>query len=522
MQSRLTDTLLVVLLAGLATQLSQGSEEHEHEHEHEHGHGHGHAFEWVGIFEIPDAGYGHSLVIQRVEGMDADFSMLFLALPADSGDDEGLEAAEEEAEELLETTNATKTSGIDIRMAVGVPYEVSFSNISWVAGLNVRFPTSGLYAIFLEHGMEELCLSGECFRDAAGMVLEPLVSEGGHDHEHHSDGHSDDEVDWGSTMGGTIVVWLVVFSGIVLLGGGCQKYYELSERNVHFISMLAAGALLSTAFCLILLEASHYINTADLTEAELAGTWGSLILLGFLTATIIDVAKEAVQLLGGFSTGYASPEAIKPVHVIHTGNGGTLAAVGTEKEVELCESPGTKGDGASPSQERRVKLVNGLILSIVVGDFFHNFCDGIFIGAAFQSCSNTLGWTIVATTAWHEFAQEIADFTILTKIAGLSIPFAFLVNALSGISVVLGGIVICASSLSDYSIGCLLAFGSGNYIYLAAAELFPSVRMDKGMTVIDKTLSLLLFVVGACAVGLVLLNHEHCSASGDGHDGHDH
>jgi zinc transporter ZupT len=150
-----------------------------------------------------------------------------------------------------------------------------------------------------------------------------------------------------------------------------------------------------------------------------------------------------------------------------------------------------------------------------VGDFLHNFCDGVFIGAAFQSCSASLGWTIVATTACHEFAQEIADFIILTKRAGLSIQKALIMNALSGFSVILGGIVVSANSLSNLRIGILLAFGSGNYIYLAASELYPSIHSsDTEMPLAHKVLGFALFALGACAVGLVLLNHEHCDTSG--------
>ncbi|CAM9327704.1 unnamed protein product, partial [Ectocarpus fasciculatus] len=307
-------------------------------------------------------------------------------------------------------------------------------------------------------------------------------------------------------MAGTFVVWATVFSGIILLAGGSKSYYALSDSIVQLISMFAAGALLSTAFCLILVEASHFISSSDLSEGAVSGLWGSMVLVGFLTATIIDLFREVIlryiTLEGNISpaeiisiTDDNEKDKVTPCDSSDNG-----VELGETKELHAPIAVATPGHKAS-----------GVVVSILSGDFLHNFCDGVFIGTAFQSCSSSLGWTIVATTACHELAQEVADFIILTKTAGLTVPSALAVNAVSGLSVVLGGIVVSATSLSDMSIGVLLAFGSGNYIYLAAAELFPSVHSDTGKTSItNKLLGLLLFCAGAAAVGLVLLNHEHC------------
>ena len=39
---------------------------------------------------------------------------------------------------------------------------------------------------------------------------------------------------------------------------------------------------------------------------------------------------------------------------------------------------------------RRARILAG----VLIGDAMHNLCDGIFIGTAFLSCSNTMGWPV--------------------------------------------------------------------------------------------------------------------------------
>ena len=111
-----------------------------------------------------------------------------------------------------------------------------------------------------------------------------------------------------------------------------------------------------------------------------------------------------------------------------------------------------------------------VFISIVIGDFLHNFVDGIFIGTAFLLCDNSTvsltvnifcsiscfqGWAIALTTAVHELAQgilncgiecdtlfsELADYRLLVQEVGLT-PFrALAVNFCAGLSVVIGTMV---------------------------------------------------------------------------------
>ena len=52
-------------------------------------------------------------------------------------------------------------------------------------------------------------------------------------------------------------------------------------------------------------------------------------------------------------------------------------------------------------------------------------------------------------------SRTVADFFLLTKHAGLNITKALALNFLTGLSIVLGGIVVVAVDVSDLAIGVI-------------------------------------------------------------------
>jgi zinc transporter ZupT len=152
-----------------------------------------------------------------------------------------------------------------------------------------------------------------------------------------------------------------------------------------------------------------------------------------------------------------------------------------------------------------------LAISILLGDAIHNFTDGVFLGNSFLLCSRDIAWTMVATTIYHELAQELADYVLLTSHCGLPIWKALLANFLSGLSVLFGALVILAADLSDQATGVILAISAGVYLHITAVECLPRVME---ITKAKRRLFLLflgMFVLGAVPIGLVLLNHGHCA-----------
>ena len=115
----------------------------------------------------------------------------------------------------------------------------------------------------------------------------------------------------------------------------------------------------------------------------------------------------------------------------------------------------------------------------------------------------------MAVSIYHEIAQELADFIILTSHGGLEKPVALALNFLSGLTVMIGGIIALGVDLSNETIGIILGIAGGVYIQIAGCECLPRV-FQLFESAKERFLSIFAFIVGAIPIGLVLLNHHHC------------
>jgi zinc transporter ZupT len=196
---------------------------------------------------------------------------------------------------------------------------------------------------------------------------------------------------------------------------------------------------------------------------------------------------------------------------------------------EDCESAGCCDQGKRHCDAEESAVVPGLIVtledkplrhsstpinyslasSILLGDFFHNFTDGVLVGTAFSLCNRELAIAISVATVYHELAQEVADFFLLTEHCNIRPSIALLLNFVGGLSVWLGAIFVLSMDVSANATGCILAIGAGVYIYVAVGECWPRA-LQAHKTANDKAVSVVSFVVGAIPIGLVLLNHGHC------------
>lgn len=112
---------------------------------------------------------------------------------------------------------------------------------------------------------------------------------------------------------------------------------------------------------------------------------------------------------------------------------------------------------------------------IVVGDAIHNFVDGILIAAAFMT-DIKLGVITSLAVAAHEIPQEVGDFAILLQ-SGYGKTKALLYNLLSSLATLVGG-VLAYFSLEHLhgALPYILALAASSFIYIAVADLIPSLH----------------------------------------------
>jgi zinc and cadmium transporter len=112
---------------------------------------------------------------------------------------------------------------------------------------------------------------------------------------------------------------------------------------------------------------------------------------------------------------------------------------------------------------------------LIVGDALHSFVDGVVIAAAVL-VSMPLGLTTAMAIIAHEIPQEAGDFAILLA-AGYTRSQAMLLNLASAAGGVLGAtaMLLFGSGL-PMVVPFVLAFAAGSFLYIAMADLIPSLH----------------------------------------------
>jgi zinc and cadmium transporter len=129
---------------------------------------------------------------------------------------------------------------------------------------------------------------------------------------------------------------------------------------------------------------------------------------------------------------------------------------------------------------------------ILIGDSIHNFIDGLVIAASFM-VNPGFGFLTTMIIILHEIPQELSDFGVLVY-GGYKRTKALLFNFLVQLFAVVGGIVGFLLLYTPESIGFLLPFAAGGFIYIAASDLIPELHKEENMK--KSMLSFIFFVIG--------------------------
>ncbi|MCP4262125.1 MAG: ZIP family metal transporter [Planctomycetes bacterium] len=132
---------------------------------------------------------------------------------------------------------------------------------------------------------------------------------------------------------------------------------------------------------------------------------------------------------------------------------------------------------------------------MLFGDAFHNLVDGVVITSAFLM-NIPLGIATALAVIAHEVPQEIGDFGILLD-SGFSKQKALLYNFLSSMTTLFGAIIAYFYlRTTQKAIPYILALSAASFIYIALADLIPSLHKRVGLNASIRQFILLLAGVG--------------------------
>jgi zinc and cadmium transporter len=145
-------------------------------------------------------------------------------------------------------------------------------------------------------------------------------------------------------------------------------------------------------------------------------------------------------------------------------------------------------------------------LMILIGTSVHNFCDGVVIAAAFLA-DPALGVAATVAIVAHAVPQQVGDFAVLLH-SGFSRGKAFAYNVAVGMAT-LAGALAGYFALADLqqALPTVLAIAAASLLYVAVADLIPSLHRRPEPVETVKQLALIILGVAVIAGAHVFLEH---------------
>jgi len=243
---------------------------------------------------------------------------------------------------------------------------------------------------------------------------------------------------WIYTLASVTIISLVSLIGIFTFSIGREKL----RKAIVFIVSFAAGALFGDALIHLLPESFEEIGSSL--------TVSLLVLLGIIFFFILE----------------------KFIHWRH------CHVLGSEKHL------------------------HPVVFMNIIGDFVHNFIDGIFVAGSFL-VSIPLGITTSIAVILHEIPQEIGDFGVLL-FGGLTFRKALLFNFLSATTAIVGAaLTLFLGSYLQEKILYLLPVTAGGFLYIAGSDLIPELKHETKITASIGQLAAM--ILGIAIMALLLL-----------------
>ena len=138
---------------------------------------------------------------------------------------------------------------------------------------------------------------------------------------------------------------------------------------------------------------------------------------------------------------------------------------------DVPAEPKTEENAALP-EEKEIKVAGYLNLA---ADAFHNFTDGLAIGASFMA-GNAVGFTTTFSILFHEIPHEIGDYAILIQ-SGVPPLKAIFLQSFTALAALAGCLVALFAHGAGQAAaaGIILPFTAGGFIYIATVSVIPEL-----------------------------------------------
>ncbi|XP_027231135.2 metal cation symporter ZIP14 [Penaeus vannamei] len=143
------------------------------------------------------------------------------------------------------------------------------------------------------------------------------------------------------------------------------------------------------------------------------------------------------------------------------------------------ERPNTQGHNHNLEfRQGKDSVIKTVAWMIIFGDGFHNFIDGVSIGAAFSESILT-GISISLAVMCEELPHELGDFAVLLN-AGMTMRQAVAYNFLSATTCYLGLILGIVLGEFTQNSTAIFALAAGMFLYIALVDMVPEMNEVAG------------------------------------------
>ena len=237
--------------------------------------------------------------------------------------------------------------------------------------------------------------------------------------------------------------------------------------------------------------------TPLLAQIILACLLGGVLSIGAAALILFGLPRKWITLTISFSTGlllsmallHLLPEALEQGLTPHEAFpillGGILCFFTLEKVALWRHAHHGTSDNDTHGENRQCEdhthshhhTEHEGTLTILVGDSFHNFTDGLLIAAAFLA-DPALGWSTTLAIIAHEVPQEAGDFAVLLA-AGWKRSRALFWNIVSSLTAIAGGLAgyYALDNARDW-IPVIITIAASSFLYVAIADLMPRLKRE--------------------------------------------